>query len=86
MAFTTPSVVRLRFAMVFSYIVRTTRLTVLPVVDFRQRREGPMVYEWDEQRARRANSIKWLTGAAAILATVVLPALLALYAAGLFGL
>jgi hypothetical protein len=45
-----------------------------------------MVYEWDEQRARRANSVKWLTGAAAILATVVLPVLLALYTAGLFGL
>lgn len=45
-----------------------------------------MVYEWDEQRARRASSIKWLTGAAAILATVILPALLALYATGLFGL
>jgi hypothetical protein len=45
-----------------------------------------MVYEWDVQRARRASSIKWLTGAAAILATVVLPVLLALYAVGLFGL
>jgi hypothetical protein len=68
------------------YIIRTTRLTLRPVVDFKQRREVPMVYEWDEQRARRASSIKWLTGAAAILATVVLPALLALYATGLFGL
>jgi hypothetical protein len=45
-----------------------------------------MVYEWDEQRARRASSIKWLTGAAAILATVILPTLLALYAMGPFGL
>ncbi len=45
-----------------------------------------MVYEWDERRARRANSIKWLTGVAAVLATVVMPALLALYATGLFGL
>ena len=44
-----------------------------------------MVYEWDEQRARRAYSIKWLSVAAATLATVGLPVLLVVHAMGLFG-
>jgi hypothetical protein len=45
-----------------------------------------MVYEWDERRARRAYSIKFLTRAAAILTTAVLPILVGLHAMGLFGL
>ena len=41
-----------------------------------------MVYEWDEQRARRAYSIKLLSVIVATLATVGLPVWFALTAMG----